>query len=76
MESRTLKSSLLHIGTEKTGATTIQEFLRINRKALLAMNIHMPDFLGIGNHQWLPNLFQEDSFDESFFQRLDIGDLE
>lgn len=46
----------LHIGTEKTGSTSIQSFLRANRKNLLKLGICIPSSLSVGrgNHRWLP----------------------
>lgn len=44
--------ALLHIGLEKTGTTSIQEFLQLNRKTLLEQfRIWVPDYLGRGS-QW------------------------
>lgn len=67
-----MKTAILHVGTEKTGTTTIQQFLSINRSELSEQGVKIPSFLEKLNHQWLPNLFQDDSFDESFFERLGI----
>jgi hypothetical protein len=39
----------LHIGTEKTGTTTIQEFLRANRGRLLARGVQYPKLPGPPN---------------------------
>ena len=39
----------LHIGTEKTGSTSIQKFLWKNRQKLAFNNIYVPDFLS-NNH--------------------------
>ncbi len=51
---------ILHIGTEKTGTTTIQEFLHLNRDLLANNGIYFPKSIGIRNHRplalWcLPN---------------------
>ncbi len=43
---------VLHIGTEKTGTTSIQDFLARNRARLAAQGIHVPEFLGATNHRW------------------------
>lgn len=48
-----MAKALLHIGLEKTGTTSIQEFLQINRRLLLDQHrIWVPDYLGKGS-QWL-----------------------
>ena len=45
----------LHIGTEKTGSTTLQNFARVNHKALQAMGLHYPITQdGIKIHAALP----------------------
>ncbi|MDD5274980.1 MAG: hypothetical protein PHR16_02735 [Methylovulum sp.] len=41
---------VLHIGTEKTGTTSIQEFLALNRTQLNASGILYPTSLGAKNH--------------------------
>jgi hypothetical protein len=41
---------ILHIGAEKTGTTTIQEFLSLNRERLLAQGIYFPSSVGLKNH--------------------------
>lgn len=47
---------VLHIGTEKTGTTTIQHFLRMNRRVLSRHSILIPVFLGQANHFAFPFL--------------------
>lgn len=44
---------ILHVGTEKTATTTIQEFLHINRKALSRVNYLYTKSAGNRNNQWL-----------------------
>ncbi len=47
----------LHIGTPKTGTTSIQRFLKTKRDELLANDIYLPDTLTFGksnNHRKLP----------------------
>ena len=48
-----LKCLYLHIGLEKTGTTSIQEFLHINREALAAAGNWLPGSLGHKNHKLL-----------------------
>lgn len=50
---------VLHIGTEKTGTTSIQEFIYKNRKLLRRRGIHLSDVLGTPNNQKLVAYFQE-----------------
>ncbi|NPD47856.1 hypothetical protein [Lentimicrobium sp. S6] len=53
-EERTGKLSLsLHIGTEKTGSTSIQEFLQVNRKKLKKQGIAFLQSIGDRNHKQL-----------------------
>ena len=49
---------ILHIGTEKTGTTTIQNFLKENRERLLKQSIYISKDLMIpsGNQRWLAAL--------------------
>jgi len=63
----------LHIGTEKTGTTSIQEFLRINRANLNSAGIYVPCSLGPSNHQWLPFMFSQDLSVDSFFRMHGIN---
>jgi hypothetical protein len=51
----------LHIGTEKTGTTTIQNFLAKNRDALLSQGIIYPSAPGEQNHMALAAFCLEDS---------------
>lgn len=60
----------LHIGTEKTGTTSIQSFLANNRARLMAENIYIPSFLGkSGNHRQAVFLAQDRSRVTSFLAR-------
>jgi hypothetical protein len=45
--------ALLHIGTEKTGTTTIQRFLADNRESLLAAGVLVPRSIGSKHHRRL-----------------------
>ena len=46
---------LLHIGTKKTGTTSIQHFLKQNREKLLENKIYIPQspMVAKGNHRWV-----------------------
>ena len=45
----------LHIGTEKTGSTSIQEFMRLNRETLRQQAFLYPSSLGPLNHRRMRN---------------------
>lgn len=45
---------ILHIGCEKTGSTSVQEFLSLNRDKLKERGVIVPKSLGVGNHIKLP----------------------
>ncbi len=60
-----MKKIVLHIGTEKTGTTSIQTFLSANRERLSKQGIHVPDFLGGDCHRKLAVMaFNEDRSDD------------
>ena len=44
---------VIHIGTEKTGSTTLQEFMRLNRDVFLSNGVYVPKCLGRLNHRKL-----------------------
>ncbi|MFM7312096.1 MAG: hypothetical protein ACKO0M_02845, partial [Cyanobium sp.] len=47
-----MRHAIVHIGLEKTGTSSLQEFLQLNRSELLARQaICVPDFMGRGS-QW------------------------
>jgi hypothetical protein len=54
---------ILHIGTEKTGTSSIQRFLSRNRRQLLEQGVGLPLCLAdaAGNHSWLPLLAYADT---------------
>ncbi|MBU2937404.1 MULTISPECIES: hypothetical protein [Pacificibacter] len=49
---------LLHIGTEKTGSTSIQSFVTSNRASLSRQGIKVCETLGVGNNRALAAYFQ------------------
>ena len=56
---------ILHIGTENTGSTSLQDFLRINSTSFLAKDVVVPNFLGWNNHTLFTCAFMsEDRRDE------------
>ncbi|MFM7265374.1 MAG: hypothetical protein ACKOZW_07250 [Cyanobium sp.] len=65
-----MPSLILHIGSAKTGTTSIQQFLAQNREALLARRVVVPSFLGVGpNHRWLHLLAQDGGTVDGFMTR-------
>lgn len=49
---------VLHIGTEKTGTTLLQEWLYQNKAALSKSGIYLSDNLGGSNNRYIPVFFQ------------------
>lgn len=64
----------LHIGTEKTGTTTIQTFLSDNRAELAARDLCVPVSLGRGNHRWLPVLCYRPDYIDDHIRRHGMED--
>ncbi len=59
---------VLHIGTEKTGTTTIQEFLHLNRKLLAKNGFYFPKSVGMRNHQPLASWCLSGNRDDVFLR--------
>lgn len=59
---------VLHIGTEKTGTTSIQEFLKKNIVRLRDKGVYVPrsPMVGYGNHRWIPLIANNDDFSDDF----------
>ena len=55
------RKAIVHIGTEKTGTTTLQHFLAENRAHLLQAGFYFPSSLGQENHTRLCGLAQSDT---------------
>lgn len=66
---------LLHIGTEKTGTTTIQKFLMENQEILESAGIFLPSSLGHPLHRALAAIASNDEFIDEFFQRKGLLDI-
>ena len=65
------RSLILHIGTMKTGSTTIQFLLRHNRAALLERGLCYPVSAGTHNHQMLAIMFSSlKGLHESYDDRI------
>ena len=58
----------LHIGTEKTGTTSIQKFLYLNRSTLLSAGILVPQSLGKYNHRVLSAISNDDDVFDDFYR--------
>lgn len=58
----------LHIGTEKTGTTTVQSFLARNRVLLARNGVFVPRSLGSDNHRKLPVLAYDPDFTDEFLR--------
>ncbi|WP_298637069.1 hypothetical protein [uncultured Umboniibacter sp.] len=68
---------VLHIGTEKTGTTSIQNFLELNRANFLKRGFFIPSSLGKGNHRKLVAAIQDfDKWGDDFFDEHSISTLE
>src|SRR5947208_827712 len=63
----------LHIGIEKTGTTSIQEFLALNREALLEKGFLYPVAPGRSNHIGLACFALEDEKHDSIRRTLGIA---
>lgn len=53
--------AILHIGVEKTGTTSIQKFLALNRDALRTRSILFPQSPGVSNHTLLAGYAANDA---------------
>ena len=63
----------LHIGTEKTGSTSIQAFLRINKSLLGEQGIGVPMELGKEMHFILQLMANDDNYTDSFTMNLELS---
>lgn len=60
---------ILHIGLEKTGSTTIQEFLYQNQNYLNKNKIYLSNILGKSNNRKLPAFFTDNLNDDYFVNK-------
>lgn len=67
---------IVHIGTEKTGTTSIQEFLKNNRNILAKNGIYIPLSLmdSSSNHRWLPLIANNQDFKDEFVKKKNLED--
>lgn len=59
---------ILHIGIEKTGTTTIQEFLHLNRDLLPNNGVYFPKSIGVRNHRPLASWCLPDNRDDIYLR--------
>ena len=64
------KTLTLHIGTEKTGSSSIQKFLKTNQKLLSESGTEIPKTLGDGIHYKLHLLANSDEFHDDYLRNL------
>lgn len=59
---------ILHIGTEKTGTTAVQEFLRTNKQNFYRDGIWVPSSVGFdnGNHGWFRFFAHNEGYRDEF----------
>ena len=62
----------LHIGTEKTGSTSIQYFLNQNRQRLFDAGLGVPSSLGDEIHYKLQLMSNSDDFSDNFLRALNL----
>jgi hypothetical protein len=62
----------LHIGTEKTGSTAIQEHLHGHREQLIEAGVALPLFLGSANHRALASIFVRDEQDDDYLRAQNV----
>lgn len=66
-----MRRLILHIGTEKTGTSSIQRFLSLHGRRLAGHGIRTPTSLAdpAGNHSWLPLLAYDDGREDDLSRR-------
>ena len=66
---------ILHIGTEKTGSTAIQQFLYDNTDALRSQRVHICQSAGEGNNRLLSGAFMDEEKQDDFLKGLNHKDI-
>ena len=74
MGPQKVKKLILHIGSEKTGTTSIQSMLSVNRELLEAKSIRLPTFLGKPNHRYAEYAFRSNDTQDDFDMSRGIFD--
>lgn len=67
---------IVHIGAEKTGSTSLQAFLRINKDILLDKGIYSPTSIGDYNHVKLVTHCENQSFQKRIYQLVGVKNRE
>lgn len=67
--------AIVHIGTEKTGSTSIQEYLYKNRKALKKLGYHFVQSAGTRNNRALPAYCLDDEKYDDFLRAQGVATL-
>ncbi|MGM0831827.1 MAG: hypothetical protein ACQEUK_03245 [Pseudomonadota bacterium] len=65
--------AIIHIGTEKTGTTTLQGFIKKNRNKLLESGYYIPLSIGDGNNRGLASCAMEESRLDDFYHAQGIN---
>ena len=73
-----MKELFLHIGTQKTGTTSIQSFLKLNRVELEKNKIYTPKSIDIGNghHRWITTFGTEENKVDAFIANQEFSSKE
>jgi hypothetical protein len=71
-----MKTAVIHIGTEKTGTTTIQEFLHINREVLASHGVAFLQSPGLRNNRKLATYCMNDRNVDDHVMELGITSAE
>ncbi|WP_319497379.1 hypothetical protein [uncultured Cohaesibacter sp.] len=61
---------VIHIGTEKTGTTLLQDWLYANRAELSKQRVYLSSILGMSNNRDLVSYFQQELDDWAFSKRI------
>ncbi len=67
---------ILHIGTEKTGSTSIQRYLLHNRDVLHASGVYICTSAGKGNNRALPAAFMSDDKQDDFIRQHKLENVD
>ncbi len=67
---------IVHIGSEKTGSTSIQSFLELNREILLQEGVYFPVSIGDYNHVKLVTHCEDNSFQKRIYQLVGVRNKE
>ncbi len=73
-----MKELFLHIGTQKTGTTSIQSFLKLNRVELEKNKIYSPKSIDIGNghHRWITTFGTDENKVDAFIANQEFNSKE